>query len=156
MKFWVFIQNLSRRFDFHQNMTRLTGTLHRNLCTFMIISPPEFILEYETYRPKLQRKLNTHLVLHYSVPPGKSWSWWDNVAQYCTAGQDTHDNTMRRMRSTCWIAKVTNTHSNYVILLAFPLQERLHVAPYCYVDLLRSRPLTYWADRASFAHYTLF
>ena len=34
------------------------------------------------------------------------------MAKYFTAGQDTHFNTMRRMRSACWTAKVTNTHSD--------------------------------------------
>ena len=31
-----------------------------------------------------------------------------------------------RMGITCWIPKATNTHSEYVILFAFPLQQRLH------------------------------
>jgi len=31
-----------------------------------------------------------------------------------------------RMRIACWITKATNTHSEYVILIAFPLQQWLH------------------------------
>jgi len=31
-----------------------------------------------------------------------------------------------RMRIACDIPKVTNTHSEYVILIALPLQQRLH------------------------------
>ena len=34
--------------------------------------------------------------------------------------------TVRRMRIACWITKVTDTHSEYVILIAFPLQQRLN------------------------------
>jgi hypothetical protein len=30
------------------------------------------------------------------------------------------------MRMACWITKATNTHSEYVILIAFPLQQWLH------------------------------
>ena len=30
------------------------------------------------------------------------------------------------MRIACWIPKATNTHSEYVIRVAFPLQQRLH------------------------------
>jgi len=30
-----------------------------------------------------------------------------------------------RMRIACWITKATNTHSEYVILIAFPLQQWL-------------------------------
>ena len=34
--------------------------------------------------------------------------------------------TIRRMRIAYWIPKATNTHSEYVILLTFPLQQWLH------------------------------
>ena len=35
-------------------------------------------------------------------------------------------NTVRRMHFACWINKATNTHSQYVILITFPLQQWLH------------------------------
>ena len=31
-----------------------------------------------------------------------------------------------RMRIACWIPKATNTHSEYVILIAFPVPQSLH------------------------------
>jgi len=31
-----------------------------------------------------------------------------------------------RMHIACWITKATNTNSEYVILISFPLQQRLH------------------------------
>jgi hypothetical protein len=34
--------------------------------------------------------------------------------------------TVWRMRIACWVPKATNTHSQYVILVAFPLQQWLH------------------------------
>jgi hypothetical protein len=34
--------------------------------------------------------------------------------------------TVWRMRVTCWIPKVTNTHLEYVTVIAFPLQHWLH------------------------------
>jgi hypothetical protein len=34
--------------------------------------------------------------------------------------------TIRRMRIACWITKATNTHSEYVIFIAFLLQQWLH------------------------------
>jgi hypothetical protein len=42
-----------------------------------------------------------------------------NVEKYCTAGQATND-VIRRMRFACWMPKATDTHSEYVILNAFP------------------------------------
>jgi len=34
--------------------------------------------------------------------------------------------TIWRTSVACWITKATNTHSEYVILIAFPLQQWLH------------------------------
>jgi hypothetical protein len=34
--------------------------------------------------------------------------------------------TIWRMHIACWIPKATNTHSEYVILIAFPPQQWLH------------------------------
>jgi hypothetical protein len=34
--------------------------------------------------------------------------------------------TIWRMRIACWVPKSTDTHSEYVMLIAFPLQQWLH------------------------------
>jgi hypothetical protein len=34
--------------------------------------------------------------------------------------------TILRMCSACWIPRTTNTNSEYVIFIAFPLQQYLH------------------------------
>jgi len=34
--------------------------------------------------------------------------------------------TIWRIRIACWIPKPTKTHSDYVIIIAFPLQQRFH------------------------------
>ena len=41
--------------------------------------------------------------------------------------------TVLRMRIACWIPKATNTHSDYVILIAFLLLQWLDNVPHCYV-----------------------
>ena len=40
---------------------------------------------------------------------------WKNIVQ----ADRPHENLIRRMRSVCWKTKVTYTHSEYVILIAF-------------------------------------
>ena len=35
---WVFFENLSREMKFHSNLTRITGTLYEDLCTFVTVS----------------------------------------------------------------------------------------------------------------------
>jgi hypothetical protein len=47
------------------------------------------------------------------------------VKKCCSAKQATDDNIIRRMRFACWITKATNTHSECVILTAFPWQQWL-------------------------------
>jgi hypothetical protein len=47
------------------------------------------------------------------------------VEKHGTAEQTTDDNIIRRMRFACWITKATDTHSEYVILIAFPRQQWL-------------------------------
>jgi hypothetical protein len=44
------------------------------------------------------------------------------VEKYGTVRQTTDDNIIRRMRFACWITKATDTHSDNVILTAFPRQ----------------------------------
>jgi hypothetical protein len=40
MKFniWVFFENMLRKLNFYWPLTRITGTLHEDLCTFIVIS----------------------------------------------------------------------------------------------------------------------
>ena len=42
------------------------------------------------------------------------------------AGQVTDVNIIQCMLTECWITKATNTHSQYVTLIAFPLRQWLH------------------------------
>ena len=46
--------------------------------------------------------------------------------KFSTTIQATYDNITQRLRFACSITKATNTPSEYVILIAFPLQLRLH------------------------------
>jgi hypothetical protein len=47
------------------------------------------------------------------------------VEKHGTARQNTDDSIIRRMRFACWITKATDTHSEYVILIAFQRQQWL-------------------------------
>jgi hypothetical protein len=47
------------------------------------------------------------------------------VEKYGTARQATDDNIIRRMCVACWITKATYTHSEYIIVIAFPRQQWL-------------------------------
>jgi hypothetical protein len=60
------------------------------------------------------------------------------------------------MRSACCIPKAANTHSEYVILTAFPLQQRFHErASMLYVQLpvLLNLPICFFSSRTSLRLY---
>jgi hypothetical protein len=64
----------------------------------------------------------------------------DNVGKYGRAMQATDDNIIRRMRFACWVTKATDTHSKYIILIAFPrqywLSERASLLRYSAIPVL--------------------
>jgi len=70
-----------------------------------------------------QKSKHTFLVQYFLFR--KSCRLWDNVEKYGTARQGT-DDIIWRMRIACWIPKTTNTLSEYVIFIAFLLQQLLH------------------------------
>jgi len=46
---------------------------------------------------------------------------WENIVELGRPHM-----TILRIRIACWIPKATNTHSQYVIIIAYPLQQWLH------------------------------
>ena len=47
------------------------------------------------------------------------------MEKYCRAGQATDYSIIWRMRFACWVTKATDTHPEYLILIAFRQQQRL-------------------------------
>ena len=48
------------------------------------------------------------------------------MQKYGKAVRATNDNTIRHIGIACWITKATNTPSEYVTIIAFPLQQWLY------------------------------
>ena len=48
------------------------------------------------------------------------------MEKYCRAGQATDGNIIRRVRFACWLPEATDTHSEYVTLIADPQKQYLH------------------------------
>jgi hypothetical protein len=132
---WVFCENMSRKFKFHQHLTNITGTLLEDLCTFMIMSC-QTLLRIWSVSDKSRRETQ---ITNFMF----SNSFSKNCA-ICKIVEHMVDldrpQTIRRMRFACWITKATHTHSEYVILTAFPQQQRLRecawVLRYTYIACL--------------------
>jgi hypothetical protein len=73
------------------------------------------------FRQSCRENKKSHFV--FSNTPGKSCRLWDNMWKYGTAVRAVGGNIMRRLRFSCWVTKPTETHSEYVLLTAFPRQR---------------------------------
>jgi len=106
-----------------------------------------FFLELEMFETNFVEKIKTHIL--YSVTFFlKLCRLWDNVEKRCREGQDTDDNMAH---SHFMIHKAANTLSEYVILIAFPLQQTLYE---CFSLLLYTGCPTRYRTRLFFNNFT--
>jgi len=83
----------------------------------------QFFLEWEIFQARSVEKIKTHILCSITFFP-------ENRAVYeimwRTFVSRTSHRWQWRMRVACWTNKATNRHTEYVILIAFPLQQWLH------------------------------
>jgi hypothetical protein len=76
----------------------------------------EFFLQSQLFREKFIVEIKTHFTF---------WIFFRNrgslLGKYGTAIQATDYDILRQGRFACWIIKVTNTHSKYVIYFGFSM-----------------------------------
>ena len=119
-----FFENLSRKFKYHWNLGRITGTFHEGQYIFFIISR-SIVPGMKKCQAEVVDKIKTYSILKTFFR--KSCPSWNNGERYGTARQDAYENITWRKRVACWITKATETNSEYVILIAFPRQWQLFV-----------------------------
>ena len=69
-------------------------------------------------------KIKTHILCSIFFFSKKHVFFCDYVKKYRrAAGQPADENMKRRMHIACWIPEATNTHSQYIMLIGFPLQQ---------------------------------
>jgi hypothetical protein len=78
------------------------------------------------FQTQTVEKIKTYFIFNKDFFFRKSFRYEIMWKKYCTAGQATDDNIIRRMRIACWIRTATNIKSEYVTLIASPLQQCLH------------------------------
>jgi hypothetical protein len=87
----------------------------------------QFFLEREIFQKKFIEKVTAHISCSKTGGffPLENLAVYEIMWRYIVVPDRPH-RTIWRMRITCWIPEATNTHSEYVILIAFPLQRWLH------------------------------
>ena len=99
----------------------MTGTLHEDQYTFMIISPSILLIMRKFSGKSCRGNQNTFYVQYL-----KKWCCLrDNVERYGRGRQAVADNMIQDMPFACWITESTDAHSEYVILTAFQRQQLL-------------------------------
>ena len=102
--FWVFFENISKKFKLHFKLTKITGTLHKDHHTFLTYLA-QVLLEREMFRAKFVDQIKTPILWWITPPPRKSCRLWHKVEKYSIARDATNDNIIRRMRFACWMTK---------------------------------------------------
>ena len=100
-------------------------------------------LEWEMFRTQIVQKIAAHVLC--SVTDLQNRAFYGIMwKKYCRTVQNTK---IWRMHIVCWIPKATNTHSEYVISISFPLQQLLHERAY----LLRFTYIAYLVYNLSYS-----
>jgi len=74
----VFFENTSRKFKFHQNLTRIAGTVNEEQYTFIYNTSLSSSQKEKCVRKKVVGKINTHILCSITFPP-KFVPFWHNV-----------------------------------------------------------------------------
>jgi hypothetical protein len=98
----------------------------------------EFFLEWEMLQTKFVDKIKKSILCSITCFFFENRALYEMMwKKHGRAGQLTNDNIIRKMRFACWITKATDTHSKYVILIAFSrqqwLRERASMLGYTYI-----------------------
>ena len=120
---WVFFENLSRKYNFNWNLSRIAGIVLEDLYTFLIMSRSVLLEMRKVSYKSCRENQNTHF-------KSKTIFFFANRAFYEIMWKHFLDPdrprlTIWRMLFGCWIPKPANILSAYVII-AFPPQQWLH------------------------------
>jgi len=103
------------------------GTLHEDMYTF-IISCSVLLMIRNVSDKSCRENQYTHVIFNnFIIPsfPSENCAvyeiMWENIVE-----PDKPQMAIWRLCVACCITKATNTHPEYVILIAFPLQQWLH------------------------------
>jgi len=142
----IFLNMCSQNSSFIQ-IWREKRVLYMRTCEDFWSYLTQFFWEWEMFQTKLVARMKKHILCSVNFFPSKLCCLWDNVKEYCWAGQATDDNIIWSMRILCWVPKATDKSSEYVILIAFHCNNGYANTPLYYITHIL--PVLCWiVDRA--------
>ena len=117
-------------------LTRITVTFFEYQYTFLIISCLFLVRMGNVSERSYIENQNTHFIFNNFFENHAVYEiMWKSVVE-----PDRSQMAIWCMHVTCWMTKATNTHSQYAVLIALPLQQWLHecasVLRYTYIACL--------------------
>ena len=126
---WVFFRkSIKKNVSLDGNVTSITGTLHEDACTFVIIC--RRIHRLRNLWAEIVEKIRTHILCPVT------FFFFKNRTVYEVMWRN--DNIVRRMRCACRVTRATNTDWKYIILRLFGKSIYAN-APECYI--IRTLPV---------------
>ena len=108
----IFFRKSVRKFNFHYNLTRITGTLHDDLCTCMTTCGSIILTMGNVSEKRCGQNKHTHFVFNNSF--SKSRRLLYNVEKYGRAGEAKDVNIIR-----CMLDMSTDTRLGYFNIYCF-------------------------------------
>jgi hypothetical protein len=149
----AFLENLPRKFKIHYDRTVKIGTIRDDQHTFLIMSRA---VHLRMISEKSCRGNKTHIlcsVFLFFENPAVCEIIWKNIVE------SGRPQITWLVRFACWTPKAKNTHSQYVILIAFPLKQWLHerasmlrLYVHCLSCFLRS--VDVWAEHRIYEYWS--
>jgi len=130
----IIFRKYVQKFKLHSKRTRITGTLHEDHYTFLIISRL-FLLRIRKVSDKPCRdNHSTHFTFNSFFFQNRAVYdiMWQNIVE-----PGRPQMTIWRTFITCWTPRTTDSHSEYVIFISLPRQQLLHerVSVYRYTQI---------------------
>ena len=157
-----FFERKSITFNFLQTLTRIKGDLHEDWCSF-VIAPRWTLLRIRNISNDICREnQNTFPKKKKFSPENLPLFFPDSVEKYGTDRQAKDGSIIRRIRVVSWIAKATNTHSEYCNNYCFStttmvartlLTFTLHVLWICCFFRVSRERLIFWR-RTFFSNFS--
>jgi hypothetical protein len=116
-------------------MKIMKGTSLKDMYSYDTFSLNSYCNE-KLFRQNWRENQNTHFVCSYLFPLENRVLHDIMWIKWCRAGQATDVNKTRHMGIACWVTKATNTHSEYMMFIAFHYNNGCTNTPKYYVLLL--------------------
>ena len=131
-------ESLSRKSKFHENMARIMRTLHKHVCTFMMITR-WIILKWELLWTEVPDKIKTDTITFFR----RSCCFWDYMEKSVAATHATDDCIILGMRFVHRLTKVQThvatlppSHNMQYLLLFYGNNNSMNVPQYYVIHTL--------------------